>query len=115
MKTITVQVADLQRRLTSNLGAHQATFEKAMDEFRRRAVQVLDDQIAVVRAGGLPDRFLRLPIPEEHSADYRRALEMLAWHTEPTIELTEGEFAEYVQDDWGWRQSFISNTTSYVK
>lgn len=115
MRTITVKVADLKTQLNKNMIKHRDTFDVAMDIFRNRAIETLDEQIATIRGGGLPDKYLRLPIPEEHTSDYKRALEMLHWHTEDTISLTEDEFAQYVQDDWGWRQSFLSNTTSYVQ
>ncbi len=27
-----------------------------------------------------------------------------------TVVLTEGDFAQYVMDDWGWQDQFLSNT-----
>lgn len=114
MRTITVNVPDLLVTLTENRDSHRATFDKAMEVFRVKAIEVLDEQIKAIQRGGVPDRYLRLPVPEEHTSDYDRAIEMLRWHQGDSIELTEGEFTQYVQDDWGWRQSFMSNTTSYT-
>jgi rubrerythrin len=115
MRTITVKTDDLVATLIANREKHRDTFEKALDAFKAKSIEVLFEQIEAIRKGGLPDRYLRLPVPEEHTADYDRAISMLAWHTEDTIELTETEFTQYVQDDWGWRQSFITNTASYTQ
>lgn len=114
MNTITVSVAQLLDTLRANKATHHDTFVKAMTVFRIKAIEVLDEQIASIHKGGLPDKFLRLPIPEEHTEDYDRAIQMLEWHTEPTIELSMGEFTQYVQDNWGWRQNFLTNTASYA-
>lgn len=115
MRTITVNVRELIDTLAENAEGHKATFDAAMEVFEVQAIKVLQEQIETIREGGLPDRYLRLPVPEEHTKDYERALQMLEWHQEQTIELTEAEFAQYVQDDWGWRQSFLSNTASYTQ
>jgi hypothetical protein len=55
-----------------------------------------------------------LPVPEEHLADYDRAIAMLERHIEPTIQLSETAYAQLVDDDWGWRDQFVSNTYSYL-
>jgi hypothetical protein len=115
MRTITVKVDKLAEIIAANRETHRANFEKAMANFRLQAIAVLDEQIQAVRKGGLPDRVLRLPIPEDHTSDYDRALGMLEWHEGDEIELFEGEFTQFVQDDWGWRQSFMSNTMYYVE
>jgi hypothetical protein len=114
MRTITVNKLLLMATMSTNRDAHRATFEKALEVFRVKAIERFEQSIADVKAGKMPDRFLNLPWPEEHTQDYDRALQMLHWHQGDEIELTESEFTQYIQDDWGWRQSFASNTTAYV-
>jgi hypothetical protein len=115
MRTITVNKTDLIDKMSANRDEHNATFRKALEVFREKAIERFEQQIADVKAGKMPDRYLNLPWPEEHTQDYDRALQMLYWHQGAEIELTEAEFTQYVQDDWGWRQSFAINTTAYVQ
>ena len=114
MRNIVVNVAELANTLEENRNNHRAIFEEALANFKNKAIAVFEVQIQAIKNGKMPETYLRLPIPEEHTKDYDRALQMLAWHEEDTIELTEAEFTQYVQDDWGWRQSFVTNTASYT-
>lgn len=114
MRSIIVSVAELADTLEENRKNHRAIFEEALVNFKNKAISVFEVQIIAIQNGKMPETYLRLPIPEEHTKDYDRALQMLAWHEADTIELTEAEFTQYVQDDWGWRQSFINNTASYA-
>ena len=115
MNTITVDKAKLMQTLVENRAKHRDTYFKAIEVYRAKAIEIFEEQLEALKAGKLPERSLRLPLPEEHTADYDRAVEMLHWHEGDTVELTEREFAQYVQDDWGWRQTFTANTTSYVQ
>jgi len=54
-------------------------------------------------------------MPEEHTADFDRAIEALEWHTGDEIELEEHQFEELVRNQWGWHRAFMANTTSYLE
>ena len=115
MNTITVSVPMLLDTLRKNRDSHRATFEKALVIYKTKAIEVFTEQIEAIHKGALPDRSLRLPCPEEHTDDYDRLIKMMEWHTDPTVELSMAEFTQYVMDNWGWKQSFITNTTSYTQ
>ena len=111
---ITVDKTDLIARLRANRDAHQAEYEQAVGVYRDRCIQEIESMLADARAGVIR-RNLTLPIPEEHTEDYDRAIDMLEWAQSDTIDLTQAEFATLVRNQWGWLQSFVANTSSYTR
>lgn len=112
---VTVSKDDLLRIVNKNRAEHRTTFDAALVKFREKAIVELDAIIAELKAGQFPKHLAsRLPRPEEHTADYDRAIRMLTMHTEATIALSEEAYARLVDDDWGWRDAFLSNTHSYI-
>lgn len=114
MNTVTVKVDRLKKTLKKNRKDHRETYEKALERYRELAVREFEKNIRQVKKGKPVRRALALPLPEDHTKDYDRTLEMLEWEVGDEVELTEYEFQQYIQDDWGWKQSFTSNTTGYV-
>jgi hypothetical protein len=105
--------------LQQNREAHVAAYQEAMVVFKQKVLERFDELHAAVVADQMPERepgfwFMRLPRPEEHTLDYDRAIRMLQLHTEPTIKLSEQAYAQFVDDDWTWKQAFGMNTLSYT-
>ena len=114
MKTITVNKKDLLDKLRENRDGHRATYEEAVEAYRAKAIEVFEQNIREVREGKPVRQYLELPVPEDHTSDYERVIAMLEWDEGEKVELTESEFRQYVQDNWGWAQSFMANTMSYT-
>ncbi len=53
-------------------------------------------------------------MPEDHTRDYDRRIKMYEMDIDDTIEMTEQEFAQYVLDDWGWKQAWTTSNTAYL-
>ena len=47
--------------------------------------------------------------------DYDRAIGMLEMSIDNEVEITSLEFQHYIQDDWGWKNSFLLSNTKYLK
>lgn len=114
MNTITVDKAQLLGALESNRATHADIFQRAIEKYRARSIELFEDYIAQVKAGKPVPRTIPLPMPEEHTADYDRTIAMLQWHQYEEVELSESEFRQYVQDQWGWHQTFTANSASYM-
>lgn len=119
MDKITVSKGDLVATLKTNRANHKAEYDKAVEVYKERFVDMAKKFAtdAVYRAAnGIKfEGFGWLPVPEEHTDDFDRALQMLEWDLGETVELSTYEFAQYVQNDWGWAKSFASNTSSYLR
>ena len=43
-----------------------------------------------------------------------RRIQMLEMDIDPNVILSEQEFAQYVQDDWGWRKQWTTTNSVYL-
>lgn len=111
---VTVQKEELLTILRTNKEQHRTVFEQALVVFRKKAIAALDSRIEQLRKGEVPNLYFNLPIPEEHTDDYDRAIRMLEMHVEPTVTLSEESCMRLVDDDWGWRDAFANNTRAYL-
>jgi len=58
---------------------------------------------------------LNLVFPQNHSQDYRRALEMMRASVFDEVKLSAEDFSRYVLNDWEWRANFLAATNQYLK
>lgn len=117
MKTVEVSKVELVKKLQANLQTHKADFDIAWDKFREQAAHNFEQRLHQIKEapkGAQLDLWVNLVVPEDHSDDYVRALEMLEWEVNDTVELQEHEFKQYVQDDWGWKNAFLSTNQLYT-
>jgi predicted KAP-like P-loop ATPase len=114
MKSV-IGVGKLVEILEKNKEAHRETFLEALEGYKVEAIKVLTEKLEAVKNNKrLPQVWINLPMPEDHTDDYERAIKLLRLDTRAEVELTEGEFAQYVMDDWGWKGQWASNTVAYA-
>lgn len=101
-------------QLAENRAKHVEAYQLAIEKYRAKAIEFFNEAIDKVKAGGEVERALRLPMPEEHTEDFDRAIEGLSWHQGEFVDLDEFKFEQLVRNRWGWHQTFTSNTTSYL-
>lgn len=111
---VIVSKRELMEVLQENRARHRETFLKAQEGFRARVIRELDQRLADARDGRKIDLVLRLPEPEDHTADYDREIRMLEMHTEDTVLLSAHLFDQVVMDNWGWSAAFNSANSAYL-
>jgi hypothetical protein len=111
---VTVDKGDLLEIIQHNRDKHKSIFDKAIEKYRERLIAYLNTSINEVKDGKIIDHYIRLPVPEEHTADYDRVIAMLSRHLPPTITIAEETYRNYVDDEWDWSKAFASNTASYA-
>lgn len=114
MDTIVVAKDALLKKLRENRDNHRKEFELALEGWRKTADEEIARLYEEAKAGKLKQAFLNLPRPEDHTKDYDRRIEMLEMDINQTVELEEQEYAQYVQDDWGWRRQWTASNTAYM-
>lgn len=114
MKIVKVNKNQLLAELDKNRVAHRDIFLAAQEKYAQRFVEELERRLKDAREGRGFDQFIGLPVPEDHTPDYDRAIKMMNMSVEMVIELTEQEFATYVMDDWAWKRAWHANTASYT-
>lgn len=111
--TVVVQKDKLVETLTTNRDAHRAIFEEALEGYKTRSVELLEEHIERIKKGKVERIVVSLPVPEDHTDDYDRALTSLEWSIFDEVELTMREFDQYVRDNWSWKQEFAATTSLY--
>lgn len=113
MKTV-IEKNKLLDIIKTNREEHIDTYSAAVVAYAEKGVDLLERLIKKLKAGEIIRNYLELPAPEDHTDEYDRAIRMLELDSRDAIELNEQEFRQFVQDDWDWKQSWISSTRSYV-
>lgn len=113
MDSVVVKKDELLTRIRANRENHTKIFEEAMVTYRQMAIEELDKMLAEARAGKRIRRQLQLVEPMNQCREYDRVIAMLEMSTEDEIEISQGEFACYVLDQWAWRQQFLSSNSLY--
>lgn len=115
MNEVTVEKGALLEVLKKNREAHRGIFEKAQERYRERVLEELEKSLQDAQAGRHFRRHIELPEPEDHTGDYDRIIRMVEMSVKVDIELTQGEFATYVMDDWNWKRAWTTNTLAYTQ
>lgn len=115
MNKVTVNKNTLVAVLTENRAEHEGKFLEAQQVYKRRVIEELEKSLERARQGvKVSHYFISLPIPENHLDDYDTVLQMLAMEVDDVVEITQQEFKCFVQNQWGWVQSFAANSLSYL-
>lgn len=110
----TIRKNQLLGILEENRLRHREVFLAAAEGFSQEAKHQLQKWLALVKDGSQRSICIQLEAPRDHTADYDRAIKMVRLHTGDEIRLTEQDVACYIQDDWGWKRSWLANSTAYA-
>lgn len=109
MNPITMNKDALIKRMEENREGHRAIFEKAVDAYLKEAMEFFAEQLDKLKAGKPFVTYFNETMPEDHTGDYDTVIDMLKVAEETEIKLSEGDFRQYVRDDWGWKRTSMSN------
>lgn len=112
--TISVKKDQLLTALKQNRAGHAAQYEKAKAGYLKVTKAKLAELVDRVAAGELIGRVWLDHAPEDHTADYDDAIDMLEWDTNDEVALTQSQFKQYVQDDWGWKEQWLTSNSAYL-
>ena len=113
MRDVTISVDKLLDALRENRQKHRAIFEEALDGYRKAVIETLEEQLSRAKKGKKVNAYITFQQPEDHTRDYDRVIQMLEWTDDHEITLSERDFAQYVQDDWGWQEQFLTSNALY--
>jgi hypothetical protein len=99
--------------MRDNRANHRSRFEAAIKGYRATCIKALDRRIAMIRDQKMFDMRFTLPVPEDHTDDYDRAITMLSFSLDEKITLSEHEFECYMRDSWSWSHAFSETSTKY--
>lgn len=113
MKTVIVEKSKLLEHLRTNREAHITDFAEAIDGYHKTVIKKLEERLKAAQAG--EDVSLRIEVskPISQLSSYDEAISMLVWNTNDLIELDRAEFRQYVQDEWAWKNEFVTTASLY--
>ena len=114
MQSVTVKKGWLLGVVTENREKHHEQYEKAFAGYRRDCIKCLEDNLAALKDGSRERVFITETAPEDHTKDYDRVIAMLSASVDTEIDLDASEFDNYVQDDWNWKQNWVTSNTKYL-
>lgn len=117
LDSVPLLVDELLEKVKANRAKHNAIFREALDGYKERALELLQDHINRIEAGKVEKVQVILPQPVDHTKDYDRViglLEMTKRAGTEKLDLNQREFAQYVQDEWDWKDEFISTNVMYA-
>ncbi len=117
MKTVKVNKQDLKDILGKNMITHVEDYDLAWEGYRQAVISNAENLLARaknVNKNNPVQLYIGLEMPENHEEDYVRAIEMCDWEVSEEVELSEGEFRQYVQDKWSWKNVFETSNMLYT-
>lgn len=114
MSVVTVKKDELLETVRANRANHRKIFLEAVDGFRAKAIELLNERLKEAVAGRRVDVSIRLPRPVDQTRDYDKIIKMLEMSVDDEIELTQQEFAQYAMDDWSWKKQFSHINKAYT-
>lgn len=110
---VTVKKEELLNTIKANRTKHQSDYEDAQRGFRERFEQKLIEKVNMLKQGGLPSLMIDLAVPVNHVKEYDRVVRMLEMCVADEVTITEGQFTQYVMDEWNWKGQFASTVQQY--
>lgn len=114
MNDIKVEKTRLLDALRANRDGHAAQYAKAKEGYLRTTKAKLNGLIERVAAGEVIGQQWIDPAPEDHTKDYDVVISMMEWSIGDEVVLTQSQFRQYVQDDWGWKEQWMTSNSVYL-
>ena len=114
MKKVTVKQNVLLEILRENRDTHKADYEDAYAGYLETCKDSLEDLLEDFKSGKLEIvQWTEFP-PQSQVKDYDRVIRMLELSVDSEIELAADEFANFVQDDWHWKENWTFTNSNYI-
>ena len=103
MHSVKVKRIELLEKIKVNREGHRALFLKAQEGFRLEMIAELEKRLSEARDGKRIVRWMGLPEPADHTADYDTVIAMLEMSVDENLDIDSTLFSQYVLDKWSWK------------
>lgn len=113
MNTVTVFKQQLREKISSNKKKHESEYNQAVIEYNSAMKSYYNQLAEKVNShnseSGIIPLFKHDPPerPRSYIKEYESVENMLKYEVRDEIELSMEEFSKYIEDDWGWKDTFI--------
>lgn len=137
MQILTFDKSFLLEKLAENRKRHKDIYNEALIAYRQKVLDELervgedlaervvdlneclritqDDESRTdeFREYGFGIAGINVTKPSNHLIDYDRTILMITNCQQSNIELTQGEYTQYVMDNWDWQQQFMTSNAGW--
>lgn len=113
-RVIRVNKAKLIAKIIENKTNHIKEYEQAMIDYRDEAKKQLEEQLKRLQDGKL-DIKIDLKSPIDNRTEYDKLTQVFEWEVNDEVELSQGEFNEYVLDELPFARIAKMSNTVYSK
>lgn len=114
MQGVKIDKSRLLEKLIENRAEHRARYIEVEIAYRKKVVEECYETIKNAENAEKFNRCLRAIEPQDHTGDYDKAILMLEYSTEDTVQLAAYEFDNYILDEWDWSNAFGDTYMSYT-
>jgi hypothetical protein len=110
-----VDKSTLIEALTANAEKHHEVYEKAMDGYKTAVMTWFAEQLDRAKEDKPFQTYFGMPMPEDHTADYKAVIGMLEMSLDDEIVVSDREYRQYVLDEWGWKKEWVATMSNYTR
>jgi hypothetical protein len=112
--TTTVDRDKLIITLRTNRDKHAEIVKEANAGYLKAALEAARNCIDALSGGkAVSIQKYVLQVPVDYTSAYDTVINMLEWSTDEKITLQADEFRQFVQDQWDWKDGFVSSNAGY--
>lgn len=104
---------EILAKLRSNREKHSAIVAEARKGYVDQARAKLRERLDQLESGKVVALAFQLDPPQDHTAVYDTAIEMLTLSTEDHVVLDAGQVRNLVMDQWDWSDRFLAINAQY--
>lgn len=112
-RIILVDKAKLIEQIKANKVQHKKEYDEAVIAYREEAKKQLEDRLVQLATGDLKLKVVSLTSPVDNSEEYDKLVKMFKWEIKDQVELSQGEFNEYIFDETPFAKMSRASNTFY--
>lgn len=113
LSSVRVSRDELLKKVRENRDGHRVIFEEALEGWHTTVTEALASMLKDARAGKKYTPYFSIPEPQDHTREYDRVIGMLEMSKDEELVLSASDFAMYAQDDFGWKNDFLTTASNY--
>ena len=112
-RVIKVNKQQLIETIKKNKQLHIKEYKQAVIAFKKEALKQIAKLEKAVKAGNTEGIRLDLTTPQYRASDYDKLVLMFTWDLEKEVELSQGEFNQYIHDEFDFAIAAKMSNTYY--
>ena len=111
LNTVRVSKDFLLEKLETNRKSHKAVYEEAMKGWHLQTIDILKKELKKVKNDEEYQPSCFVAKPGSHVKEYDETIDLLKASLDEEFVLTNSEFSQYVRDEWGWKDVFMTTVS----